>query len=301
MRTLLVALLAFGCISKGTDIPPVQAGSGVVVDAKTQTVSIDPARVPMLPTCDPGQTVVRGAAGDWSCAAPATNSDTVDGVHAAGFLAAGAQAADAAKLGGLAPNRFATAAAGDGVADDAKALDGRSAAAYLFYDGNTDSYAAAGDVDVGTHRVLVRSGATCLPFLTYCPGPYSTGATYCGATDATDGSFTWSFTVPLPTPHQVFVSGYMAGKALCERVTTCGAAAHVCSSEELARSAQLGMLSAAPPQAWFGGGASDCYGWTQGVTINGAVWMNNPPGSIPAAYGPSSAICSASLPIACCM
>ena len=283
MRALFVLLLA-GCISKGTDIPPVQAGSGLVVDAKTQTISIDPAKVPMLPACAANQLVKRISATEWTCVDPPTsiasaaNADTVDSRHANEFLLAGAQAVDSASLGGLPATSF--------LSKDA-----------------SDTYYLEGELWSGGHTIVVNSRFC----LAYAPPPLrfcvkwasmktSINGVFCGATTATAGKFTAVEPVDGTTP----ATGYRAAKIPCE--TTCGSeAAHACSGEELARSGQLNLLGSAPPQMWFGGGPYDCSGWTQ-LVGTGWIWLNIQPAAGDAgAYGGSSAGCSASLPIACCL
>lgn len=66
--TTVLLVAAAGCVQGGSSIPPVSAGTGVVVEASTQTVSVDPAVVPVLVSCPPGTFVRRnlGNAG-WDC------------------------------------------------------------------------------------------------------------------------------------------------------------------------------------------------------------------------------------------
>ncbi|HUJ25409.1 MAG TPA: hypothetical protein VLW85_05290 [Myxococcales bacterium] len=284
MRALALIALSLGCISKGTEIPPVHAGAGVTVDAKTQTVSIDPAVVPVLPSCAEGEVVVRGADAGWDCTSAIANADMVDGMHASSFMAAGAVAADSSKLGGVPAANYARSTAGDGVADDAKTLGGALPAAF--------ATASAGDgVADSAKRVLVTSGVTCLPLVHYCPGPVSVGGVYCGSTDPTTGSFTFAY---MTLRGQLNVTGYLAGKALCEKATGCGEAAHPCNTDELVRSAELGV--SLPGSAWYSGGpgsANDCMGWTNGTsTYSGSNW-----GGYPGVW----MSCASSVPIACCL
>lgn len=63
---LLVA--AVGCVQGGSSIPPVSAGPGILVEASTQTVSVDPAKTPVLLSCPTGSFVRRGQDGmGWEC------------------------------------------------------------------------------------------------------------------------------------------------------------------------------------------------------------------------------------------
>jgi hypothetical protein len=173
MRKLIAtALVLAGCISKATDIPPVSAGEGLVV--KGQVLSIDPAKVPLLPECAPNQLVVKGPAGTFVCASAAANAqslggkaadsyalktDTVSnamtlGSHpASDFLSAGAQSVDSALLGGKGPSSYAAATAE--VANNSALFGGKPPSGYAAATGGVannsamlnglaaDSYASA--------------------------------------------------------------------------------------------------------------------------------------------------------------
>jgi hypothetical protein len=124
-------------------------------------------------------------------------------------------------------------------------------------------------------------------------GQYSVGAThFCGIGPTnTTGAISYSG-----------MTGYAGAKAICAAATGCGpsATAHMCTGEELARSAQLGIT---PPTGWYstytwlitsgaGGAASvqsDCIGWTS-TTAMGAL----------GGAGPTVAACSTSEPVLCC-
>jgi hypothetical protein len=124
-------------------------------------------------------------------------------------------------------------------------------------------------------------------------GQYSVGAThFCGTGPTnTTGAISYSG-----------VTGYAGAKAMCGAATGCGssATAHMCTGEELARSAQLGIN---PPSGWYatytwlitsgaGGAAnvqSDCIGWTS-TTAMGAI----------GGTGPTVVSCSTSEPVLCC-
>jgi hypothetical protein len=119
---------------------------------------------------------------------------------------------------------------------------------------------------------------------------YSVGTTkYCGVTPLTNGQIT---------------GGYAGAKGLCEAVAACGSSptAHMCTADELVRSAQLGVAIAS---GWyssgrmsfdptFTGGMYDCLGWTttdpKGL---GSFWQGNPP-------VPSDQPCDAPHPVLCC-
>jgi hypothetical protein len=87
-------------------------------------------------------------------------------------------------------------------------------------------------------------------------GAFSVGTTlYCGSTPSTPGDLG-----ALP-----YGQGYLAAKQAC--ATKCGTTtAHMCSSEELTRSAQLAIYP--PAEGWFASGVAsaqstliaDCYG-----------------------------------------
>jgi hypothetical protein len=115
---------------------------------------------------------------------------------------------------------------------------------------------------------------------------YSLGAVYCGKTGTN------------PNP---IGGGYTAVKGLCQ--TACGGAAtaHVCTSDEMVRSAQLGVTLA---QGWFAAGIggrdgspgspyiTDCHGFTD-TTSSGVTWN-------PSYNGPDFSPCTITLPILCC-
>jgi hypothetical protein len=96
-------------------------------------------------------------------------------------------------------------------------------------------------------------------------GGYSLGATYVGVTSTFNGAQ---------------VGGYTAAKQQCQ--TAYGASAHMCTTEEIGRSAQvgvalptnLGWYSAAIRVGRDGNSAvvNDCFGWTSGLnTVLGAA------------------------------
>lgn len=142
---------------------------------------------------------------------------------------------------------------------------------------------------------------------------YSIGATYCGYTAPTRARF--------PGPFPTVPGGYAGGKTLCEAVASCGtapmsgASAHMCTAEELARSAQLGMLEGQTfgPHLVFAGsfyqygwmtsagtGDDECNGWTRDVADSrrGPTWHVANAGT--GVMYPSTAQCSEQVPILCC-
>jgi hypothetical protein len=142
-------------------------------------------------------------------------------------------------------------------------------------------------------------------------GSYSIGATkYCGQTStATTGSFASGSLV-----------GYPAAKALCQSAQSCGPSqtAHMCTAEEMVRSAQMGVLPAfspfgPPSPGWYSTGTyeqiatgtgstallEDCAGWqiaTGSTAYYGHVWQLAPSGQ----GNPGVNVCSNTNPVMCC-
>lgn len=139
---------------------------------------------------------------------------------------------------------------------------------------------------------------------------YSIGATYCGYTSPVSARF--------PGPFTTVPGGYAGGKTLCEAVPSCGTpplsgpSAHMCTAEELARSAQLGALEGKSFGPYAGGvyrdgwmtsagtGDDECNGWTRDVAdiTTGPTWHVGAAGTN--LIYPSKAQCSNPLPILCC-
>jgi hypothetical protein len=130
-------------------------------------------------------------------------------------------------------------------------------------------------------------------------GGYSLGATYCGPTAMTEGSFSGPGTL----------TGYASAKAQCQAVVGCSpATAHLCTSEELVRTRQIGgkIDAGAAGYGWFATGAyvdyggayaGDCEGWTtNATTVLGEVWgtVATPPEI------PQPTYCSNAYAILCC-
>jgi hypothetical protein len=122
---------------------------------------------------------------------------------------------------------------------------------------------------------------------------FSVGATkFCGTSPATTtGAISYNGAM-----------GYAAAKAMCQASTGCNTSptAHMCSTEELERSMQLGM---APSTGWYSSGAfatwgsmtayvQDCTGWTkQDNGEFGLQW---------AATQPTPSACGTAQPVLCC-
>jgi hypothetical protein len=144
-----------------------------------------------------------------------------------------------------------------------------------------DSFAALQQqlAELRAKSIVVRNGRS-----------FSVGATFCGTTAPTKGAFAVGET-----------SGYAAAKSSCEK-SACGSdSAHMCSSEEVVRSRQAGLLVT---DGWYSSGTfvevedpanepvHDCYGWTRDTAdVNGPFWTDN--------HGVASG-CDAARPILCC-
>jgi hypothetical protein len=132
---------------------------------------------------------------------------------------------------------------------------------------------------------------------------YSVGATkFCGvSTSPSTGAFTFTSAAgPL--------KGYLAAKASCEASAQCGTSstAHMCSSEELTRSSQAGVVVAS---GWYTPGVGsyvnqggvefvlqDCLGWSSLDPAKlGSIWSTSGPQGTP-----TWDRCSVSYPILCC-
>ena len=98
---------------------------------------------------------------------------------------------------------------------------------------------------------------------------YSTGfTTYCGKSASVTGAFASGAKV-----------GFAAAKAQCESVPGCSPSAHMCTSEEIVRTSQMGYPTG---NGWFSTGTTngaasapinDCQGWRVGDgTQQGSLW-----------------------------
>jgi hypothetical protein len=101
--------------------------------------------------------------------------------------------------------------------------------------------------NVGTSRVVeTRNGKS-----------WSLGAVYCGVTASTAGQIT---------------GGYAGVKGLCETGCT-SPSAHMCTTEEIVRTAQMGV---AAPAGWYSAGLYGIYNSSTGIVNNDCVaWTNN--------------------------
>jgi hypothetical protein len=137
---------------------------------------------------------------------------------------------------------------------------------------------------------------------------YSVGATkYCGlSASVTTGAFAYM-------QGTLQLTGYAAAKANCEASVGCASSptAHMCSSEELIRSTQLGIVPT--ESGWMAGGigsvvngssgmeSNDCDGWIQGTAAqDGAIWFlpSTPP--IPPQGKPAFSACNSAIRVLCC-
>jgi hypothetical protein len=122
---------------------------------------------------------------------------------------------------------------------------------------------------------------------------YSVGATkFCGmSSTTTNGAITYGS-----------LTGYPAGKRMCETATGCSTTAHMCTLDEFIRSQQLNMTSGG--SGWYAGGwrandgtsiavIVDCGGWTYSGSNNAG-----PAGGIPG--DPSYTSCDQLLHVMCC-
>ena len=124
---------------------------------------------------------------------------------------------------------------------------------------------------------------------------YSRDAVYCGSTSAVTGA----------------IGTYAIAKSLCESVTNCGVAAHMCTADEILRSTAMGVAIPAPASSpsgcgWYstgaslGGGNKDCYGWMSASSseLGSILTLNGASGLVP---GPGNSPCNVPYPILCCL
>ena len=132
-------------------------------------------------------------------------------------------------------------------------------------------------------------------------GGYSNNAVYCGATDSTVGDLSSL------TSLGGAALGYVKAKAYCQTACANSKTAHICSGEELSRSAQLGNQPST--DGWYATGSGvggpgansgvpyDCLGWTSASSSTwGPLWANQGAG-IPS---PGGETCSIPEPVLCC-
>lgn len=159
-----------------------------------------------------------------------------------------------------------------GIALSAIVLAG--AVPYTFSTGDVLSSKAVND-DFANLDSRISSGRT---VVTNDAGvSYSVGYTlYCGATAAVTGAITSGSK-----------TGYAGAKAQCETVPGCSPSAHMCSSEEIVRTTEMGTITAS---GWIATGVvapvtgpvDDCQGWTIGDnTQQAGAWTGNFMGWVP--------------------
>jgi hypothetical protein len=148
-------------------------------------------------------------------------------------------------------------------------------------------------------------GPAGLPIVTAGGSQISVNGIFCGTTGSTTGA--------ISDPTGGSAKGYRAAKLACQQVAACGpsAAAHMCDSAEMVRSAQLGLFPtvAANTYYWFASGTfasyaftganiQDCQGWAHAAsTVDGAAWILQPPGGF---IEPTILTCDTSAAVACC-
>jgi hypothetical protein len=153
----------------------------------------------------------------------------------------------------------------------------------------------AAPVQWSTSETLTATKMNAITVITTDAGvSYSVGATtYCGTgPTSTVGGISYNGT------------GYAGAKALCQASTACGSdpSAHMCTSEEIIRSSQLGI---SVPAGWYSTSIwgvagsplsaatnyGDCNGWSVSDSGHfGSFWSPNP----------DTRPCSDSEPILCC-
>ncbi len=129
----------------------------------------------------------------------------------------------------------------------------------------------------------------------------------CGSSaTAIDGLFPTTLVLGVGT-----VSGYRSAKVMCEQI--CGApGAHMCSSDEVTRSAQLGVIPPGSSYYWMATGAYatysgmnvfDCFGFTSnaasGLGMTFGTDMGGPAGT--QRVWPTTDYCSTLRKVACCL
>jgi hypothetical protein len=126
-RLIALLALAIGC-SNAAAPPPVVAGAGISVDGATQTVSVDPKKVPMLPDCKAQQLVERGSGDSWVCASSAPDADKLGSKAATEYALKSGTVANADQLGGRDASEYALSS---GTVANSSTLEGHPAADFL--------------------------------------------------------------------------------------------------------------------------------------------------------------------------
>ncbi|HYV46317.1 MAG TPA: collagen-like protein [Myxococcaceae bacterium] len=173
--------------------------------------------------------------------------------------------------------------------------------------------------DVGAQGPIGATGATGPTGDQGPPGPsvvtfttdagvarISTNAIFCGLTSPTNGLFPTTFVAGFGN-----VSGYRSAKVQCESACS-SALAHMCATEEIIRSAQLGALPQTTAQYWIaaasydvyqGNTGFDCFGWisASATDVGAEVYTDfgGPSSTFHALRGQQ--LCSISMRIAWCL
>jgi hypothetical protein len=171
----------------------------------------------------------------------------------------------------------------------------------LFVEVSVNSQTMQPRTKLGAVPYAIESGGVAfsnvrIPAGTAWPGPttitkngksYSVNGSFCGSSTATNGN----------------AGGYTGAKTMCE--TACSSTtAHLCTSEEMLRSASLGLTL--PTLGWYAGGLqvhpysdsitnTDCLGFTTSTsTAYGAIWYGA------GVMGATAATCDGLRPLLCC-
>ncbi len=111
-------------------------------------------------------------------------------------------------------------------------------------------------------------------------GQYMVGSVYCGATVGSTAGDMSGFG---PT------EGYLGARAACQKTCKDSPTAHLCTSDEVARSATLGLVNGT---GWFATITADCVGFTDATS--GAVgyrWQQT---------NAAQFLCNTTAPLLCC-
>jgi hypothetical protein len=146
----------------------------------------------------------------------------------------------------------------------------------------------ASPVQWGASETLTQAKMNAITVLDVGGVQYSAGPTkYCGVSSQS---------------YNGDLGGYAGAKSICQVPCSSSLSAHMCSADEVLRSAQLGIEMST---GWFATGVvasvtstvgtSDCTGWESATGGNvGATWNQAGSGS------PSYTYCNAALPVLCC-
>jgi len=170
---------------------------------------------------------------------------------------------------------------------------------------NSGDVLSAMDLNVDFNALDTRLAAVeTKPVMTAMPdggASYSLAAKYCGKTTATSGSISSGM-----------LTGWQAAKDLCQTACSSSSTAHMCTGDELSRSAQLGLTL---DTGWYASGSAvgfpasgnpaafDCQGWTSnaatfvGYAQLGSVWSHSSTQDYPNAYACNY---SGGWPVLCC-